>query len=258
MPNLRFASWFLCKGTKKMNKLCKSFDFNLLLILKKDGFAKPTWQIMFNSELCSMWKLETNMQNSLVNLNDWLMFRKRLTLKAFYFIQYCQENSEFWTSENRKFWNWKEFSAKMAKKWCFQKWLIVNDFRFLYIFTVPGNDAFGLSELCFEPLTCGKWACQMPLMTRSKATNDNLRSHMWQIWRLKVKEEKYKSKYSLHISFPDWMKKLTRICHNFSYFSIALLKKERLRQSNYLIVYIITTKKGYAGVTSRIAFFVVW
>ena len=76
--------------------------------------------------------------------------------------------------------------------------------------------AFGLSELCFEALTCGKWAAQMPQMTRSKATNDNLRSHKWQISWQKVKVEWGESNFSLHNLFLDCMKKLTKICRIFS------------------------------------------
>ena len=104
----------------------------------------------------------------------------------------------------------------MAKNRYFRKSLIVNGFRFSYILLTLKNDAFGLSELCFKALTCGKWAAQMPQMTRSKTTNDNLKGHKWQIYQQKVKAEKRISKDSLHISFLEWMKKLTKICSDFS------------------------------------------
>ena len=110
------------------------------------------------------------------------------------------------------FWTGEGLGSNMAKNWRFRKSLIINSFRYLYKQWTCQSYAMRLSELCFEPLTCGKWAYQMPLMTRSKATNDTLRSHKWQNGRLKVKGEKGKSKYSLHNSFPDWTKKLTRFC----------------------------------------------
>ena len=56
----------------------------------------------------------------------------------------------------------------------------------------------------------------MPQMTRSKATSDTLKSHKWQFGRLKVEGEKHESKDSLHNSFLDWTKKLTRICNGNS------------------------------------------
>ena len=128
----------------------------------------------------------------------------------------CQNNSEFHPHEKAIGWKKYSFAGIYAKNERFQKSLIIKDFRFLYIFSGCESYAFGLSELCFEALTCGKWAAQMPLMTRSKATNDNLRSHKWQILRQKVKEEECGGKYSLHNSFLDWARKLTKICRAFS------------------------------------------
>jgi hypothetical protein len=46
--------------------------------------------------------------------------------------------------------------GKYAKNEHFWKSLIVSDFRFLYILSGGESYAFGLSELCFEALTCGK------------------------------------------------------------------------------------------------------
>ena len=192
MPNLRFASWFLCKGTKKMNKLCKSFDFNLLLILKKDGFAKPTWQIMFNSELCSMWKLETNMQNSLVNLNDWLMFRKRLTLEAFCFIPYCQENSEFCPLKTGYFLKWKRFWGEKRQKSTFSEVVDYQRLPFSWHF-------FDAWKRCFWVVKAMLWASHLWQMSGSYAANDTVKGHKWhpqrpQMTKLPTKSEGAKAR----------------------------------------------------------------
>ena len=102
---------------------------------------------------------------------------------------------------------------------------------------MPESNAFGLSELCFEALTCGKWAAQMPQMTRSKATNDNLKSHKWQNCRRKVRAEKDRSKDSLHISFLDCIEKSTRICHIFSYFLLDVGNRGGMILESTLVVF---------------------
>ena len=72
------------------------------------------------------------------------------------------------------------------KKWRFCKLLEFRGFRFLYIFSICKSYAFRLSELCFGPLTCGKWGAQMPQMTRSKATNGNLKDGKWRFNVMKM------------------------------------------------------------------------
>ena len=122
----------------------------------------------------------------------------------------------FGLKKQASFWSGKDFGAKMAKIWRFRKSLIVSHFRFLYIFSTCKSYAFGLSFVAFEAVKDKEWGRQKPQMSVSKATYDTLRSHKWQIFRLKVKAKKHESNFFLHISFLDWTEKLTSFCSGFS------------------------------------------
>ena len=68
----------------------------------------------------------------------------------------CQTNSEFQALKTACFLKRTRFGREKRKKSMFCKRLTINDFHFLYIFRSFKSYALRLSELCFEPLTCGK------------------------------------------------------------------------------------------------------
>ena len=129
---------------------------------------------------------------------------------------FCQINSEFHPLKTGHISKQKPFARKYADFEHFWKSLIINGFHFSYILLTCQSYAFILQELCFELPTCGIWRPQMPQVSVSYATSDNLRWYKWQFRLWRMRKTKSKRLIFFNITILDWTENPTAFCHLFS------------------------------------------
>ena len=112
----------------------------------------------------------------------------------------------------------KFFVGKYAENEHFRKLLIASNFRFLDKQWGCQSYAMRWSKLWNELVTAMLWGRQMPQVSGSKHSYEDLRCHMWQFPMWKMRKLERKSRFLTCFSSLDWTEKSTRFCRVFSAF----------------------------------------